>query len=60
MEMMIKLQLKLTPRRANFAIRTRVLIFYTAKVSIIELQLDQEHTYQVACLLLIGCRFTLL
>lgn len=29
MERTIKLQLKLTPRRANLAIRTRVLIFYS-------------------------------
>lgn len=65
MDKMIKLQLKLTPRSANLAIRTRVLIFCKRgwRVSFfnppLPLAMDLS-TYQVSCLLLVGELLSLL
>jgi hypothetical protein len=54
MDRMIRLQLKLTPRRANLAMRTRVLIFYWESVSMIRESRHLEWTtYDILCLLLL-------
>jgi hypothetical protein len=60
MAMIMRLQLKLTPRRANFAMRTRVLTFCVVVRIISSAGIFTGKAYQILRLLLIRLLFLLL